>query len=29
VLQGLIVAAMAGMLLWFHAPLGALLKATF
>ncbi|MBL6752596.1 MAG: hypothetical protein ISP90_18945, partial [Nevskia sp.] len=25
-LQGLIVAAMGGMLAWFHAPLGALVK---
>lgn len=29
VLQGLIWVAMAGMLAWFHAPLGAALRALF
>lgn len=29
VLQGLIWLAMAGMLAWFHAPLGAALRAVF
>jgi hypothetical protein len=29
VLQGLIWATMAGMLAWFHAPLGAALRSLF